>query len=498
MVDKKSTANLITGVFYQVINTLMGLVLPYLFITSFGSETNGLLSSVTQLFVYVELLEAGVGAAAVQAMYQPIANRDREGINGVLAAANRSYLRTGALYVLCVAGLALVYPLFIHSGLSQGTIAAVVFFQGCGGAVSYLASGKYVLLLKAEGKLYVNNSLNLIASILRNAGKIAAIALGYGVVTVQIVHFSITVARALAVVIYVKWKYKWVHPWGKPNFQAISQHGSALVHQLTWLVFNHTDVMILTFVTGKLALVSVYSLYLLVFEAIQNMLDIIGNGLQYKLGYSAQVSLGAFRKYYRRYEAGFLSVSFALILVAYLLVQPFIRLYTAGVNDVDYLPPGLPELFAAMKLLSIVRQLNRQAADAAGHFRRTRKYSVIEMIINLGLSLLLAPFWGIYGVLVGSIAALLYSLLTYTRYTNKEILETNCRRSSVLLILYLLLAVIMGTAGKLLLPAECTGYPQLILLACPVTAAVGCAYAVLWYYITRYRGSSIPDNTEIL
>lgn len=100
--EKKSLANLMTGVSYQIINTLLGLVLPYLFITSFGSETNGLLSSITQLFVYVNLLEAGVGAASVQAMYRPLANGDRDGVNGILAATTRFYLRTGILYVLVV------------------------------------------------------------------------------------------------------------------------------------------------------------------------------------------------------------------------------------------------------------------------------------------------------------------------------------------------------------------------------------------------------------
>ena len=474
--EKKSLANLMTGVSYQIINALLGLVLPYLFITSFGSETNGLLSSITQLFVYVNLLEAGVGAASVQAMYRPLANGDRDGVNGILAATTRFYLRTGILYVLVVILLTMLYPVSVHTDLPNSTVSAVILLQGFSGAVNYLVSSKYTLLLKAEGKLYISNTLALSASILRNVGKIVAISMGYDVVAVQAIHFVISVSQSLVIVIYIKWKYMWVRPWGKANFQAIAQRNSALVHQLAWLVFNHIDVVLLTFVTGNLAVVSVYSLYLLVFEAIQNVLDIIGNGLQYKMGYNAQLSTEALRKYYRQYEAGFLALSFALIVVAYLFVRGFIRLYTSGVTDADYLAPGLAELFAVMKLLSIIRQMNRQAVEAAGQFKRTQKYSIAEMGINLGFSLLLVPFWGIYGVLVGSIAALLFSVVSYTRYTNLVILKTNCRIACSRLIIYLITAIVIAAMGDVLLAEEYGSYLELILTVIPTFLVVCAAF----------------------
>lgn len=487
MGDRKSAANLATGVAYQAINTVMGLVLPYLFITGFGSETNGLLSSVTQLFVYVELLEAGVGAAAMQAMYRPLANRDRDGVNGILAAASRRYLRTGALYLLAVAALALVYPLAVSTSLPRRTVAAVVFLQGCGGAVNYLVSGKYSVLLRAEGKLYILNSLSLVSSVLRNAGKIAAIAMGYGVVTVQAVHLAVTLLYSLAIVVYMKWKYQWASPWGRPDFQAIAQSGSALVHQLAWLVFNHTDIILLTFAAGDLALVSVYSLYLLVFEAIQNLLDVVGKSLQYKMGYHAQASADELRRYYRRYESCFLALSFALILITYLLVRGFIGLYTAGVTDADYLAPGLPELFAGMKLLSLIRQMERQAVEAAGHFRRTRNFSLVEMGLNLGVSLVLVFSWNIYGVLAGSIAALVYGVTVYTRYTNRVILASDCRRSCAWIAVFLVTFVALAAVGNALLPVEYESYQQLVLTAVPVSAAVCAVFGGELYLASRTR-----------
>ena len=75
---QKSKQILIFGIISQVVTLLLGILLPKLLIGGFGSEVNGLLSSVKQIFVYVALLEAGVGTAALQAMYAPIAVNDTQ------------------------------------------------------------------------------------------------------------------------------------------------------------------------------------------------------------------------------------------------------------------------------------------------------------------------------------------------------------------------------------------------------------------------------------
>lgn len=50
---KKSLNIFITGLISQVIILLLGIVIPKLLIVSYGSEVNGLLSSIKQIFVYL-------------------------------------------------------------------------------------------------------------------------------------------------------------------------------------------------------------------------------------------------------------------------------------------------------------------------------------------------------------------------------------------------------------------------------------------------------------
>ena len=95
---QKSKQILIFGIISQVVTLLLGILLPKLLIGGFGSEINGLLSSVKQIFVYVALLEAGVGTAALQAMYAPIAINDTLKVSEIMAATDRYFRRTGFLY----------------------------------------------------------------------------------------------------------------------------------------------------------------------------------------------------------------------------------------------------------------------------------------------------------------------------------------------------------------------------------------------------------------
>ena len=62
--NKRVILNIITAIGYQVVIAVFGLVLPRLYLVNFGSEVNGLNSTIKNIFAYLSLLEAGVGLSA--------------------------------------------------------------------------------------------------------------------------------------------------------------------------------------------------------------------------------------------------------------------------------------------------------------------------------------------------------------------------------------------------------------------------------------------------
>lgn len=97
---KKVEFNIIFSLLGQIITVVISIVVPRLFIVSFGSEVNGFINSLNQIFVYVALLEAGVGGASLQALYKPVSEDNRDEINGILSATHHFYIRTGYFYLL--------------------------------------------------------------------------------------------------------------------------------------------------------------------------------------------------------------------------------------------------------------------------------------------------------------------------------------------------------------------------------------------------------------
>ncbi|MGM9553385.1 MAG: sugar isomerase [Faecousia sp.] len=420
--QRKIAYNLFLGIASEVLTIILGIVVPRLILTSYGSEINGLLSSVTQIYSYIALLEAGVGTATVQALYKTIAKKNKEETNAVLAATNRYYHRTGLLYLIAILVLSIVFPLVINTDIPIITVVLIIVLNGLGSVINYFFQAKYFLLLQAEGKNYIKTSLTMFTNVFKNIAKIVLMALGFDVVFVQMIAMAVSLIQMLYITWYIKKYYGWIDLSVKPDYEAISQSKNVLVHQISGLIFNNTDMIVLSVFCG-LKTASVYSMYTMLFGMISTALSTVSSSFLFSLGQMFHVDRERFLKLYDGYELFYMTLVFALYSVANFFILPFIARYTVGVNDVNYVDPYLPLLFISTFLLSCGRSAPNQVINFAGHFKLTQKRSIAESAINLSVSLIAVNFFGIYGVLFGTIAALLYRSNDIIIYASKKILH---------------------------------------------------------------------------
>lgn len=123
------------------------------------------------------------------------------------------------------------------------------------------------------------------------------------------------------------------------------------------------------------------------------------------------------------YEIFNMILTFSLFCIANIFILPFLRLYTSGITDVSYIDVYLPYLFIATYLLSNGRNSSSLVINYAGHFKETQWRSILESAINITVSVICVFKFGIYGVLIGTIAALLYRTNDMIIYANKKILN---------------------------------------------------------------------------
>lgn len=418
---KKSLNIFITGLISQVVILLLGIVIPKLLIVSYGSEVNGLLSSIKQIFVYVSLLEAGIGTAALQAMYEPIAKDDKEKASKIMVATDRYFKRTGLFYGIAVVLLAVLYPVVIKVDLEYWMVAIIILLQGSAGVIKYFFQGKLTILLRVDGRSYVTTNIATIVNVATHLIQIVLILSGFDIIAVQIAYFVINLVQMLYLTWYVRKNYSWLNWRAVPDYKSLNQSKFVIVHQISGLIFNNTDVLILTYFCG-LKVVSVYSLYSLIFNCVSNVIDTLCSSVEFILGQAFNSDKDYFMKLQETYETYYLGISFGFFTITLIMFPSFIKLYSSGITDINYVDPILPYLFVALNVLMYARRTSSQIINFAGHFKQTQWRSVLESVINLTVSLIMVYKFGIYGVLTGTIVALLYRTNDVIIYANWNIL----------------------------------------------------------------------------
>jgi hypothetical protein len=101
---------------------------------------------------------------------------------------------------------------------------------------------------------------------------------------------------------------------------------------------------------------------------------------------------------------------------------PLIQIYTKGINDANYTNVYLVILFVIMNLLSNGKLPSNHVLEYSGKFQETRSHAIIEMIINITVSIVAILLWGICGAILGTIVALLYRGTMMIYYSNKKVL----------------------------------------------------------------------------
>lgn len=419
---KKIISNLFVGFGGQLITICLGIVLPRLLLTSFGSEVNGLVSTVTQLYTYIAILEAGIGAASLNALYKCFAQKDNTGIADTLSATKIYFRRVSVVYGICVVAATVLLPFALETQIDKMTVALVVLLQGLSGLVNFSLVAAYEQLLLADGKAYVTSLINLMVTVLSYAARIVAISLGCSIVVVQTAFLLVSVTKAIVLYIYYRKNYPWIKYNKKADLSILKNRSAFMIHEISGVI-NHSSAVLIISIFCDLKQASVYTVYSLIYNNLRTLMNKISGSFDYYLGQTFHRSREEHQKLHDLIETYYIAFSFAIFTAAFCVTLPFIRLYTAGVNDADYLDVLLPYLFVIIELFSAVRSVASKLILISGNAKTTRINAIIQASITLTCSLIFVQFLGLHGVLLGSVASEIYRVNDMLIFSNRKILN---------------------------------------------------------------------------
>lgn len=466
---------------YKLVVIAVGLILPRLFITGYGSEFNGLRDSVKQIFTYIALLESGIGAATLQSLYKPVANGDHDTTNSYLSAASSYYNKIGVLYFAALTVMGTVYALAVPvASITKWEVFAYVMVSGALTGINFFYLGKLKLLISAEGDQFLVSTVTMVTYVVSSIAKITLFCFGIHIILVEAVFLAINLGSTAVYYILAKRKYPWISFRAKPDYECVKQRGSVMLHRIASVIFQNTDVLLLTFFCN-LEIVSIYGMYKMVVNMVTSIVSEIGNSVNFAFGQqfnSEDESKAGYCKIIDVFNVYYSAISFAFYTVTYILLIPFLRLYTDGM-DINYIYTVLPTLYISMELLMVGREAMMRTIEVAGHFKKTQWRTLTEAGINLGASVLFifigkhyfGDIGGIYGVLLGTVAALLYRTIDMNLYANKRILHRSSLKTFGIMITNAVLLLAVAFVFRYI-PMNIAGYGDFILYGLLITPCV--------------------------
>jgi O-antigen/teichoic acid export membrane protein len=405
----------------------LAFLIPRLIIINFGSEVNGLLLFASQMFAYFSLFEAGLGAATSQTLFKEIAKDDRTAISVVLSTSSYLFKKVALKYLIATIIFSIICPFFLVTSIDKITVFLLLLSQGVGSSVIFYYQSVYKQMFLADGKGYLMSHLTMSVSILSSIIKILLIYFDFEILFVQFSFILVTLVQIFAVKTLFSKYYNWVNLNSVIDLHLFQEKNAILVHQISGLVFSSTNIILLTLFTN-LRTVSIYATYNLIFFAIYTLISNVNSSIQFHLGQAYHTDKERFERLFDTYNHLFIMLIYGLMCLVYFIMDPFIMFYTKGA-DMNYLTKYLSLLFCVIQLLDSNRLFSNNLILISGHMSKTLKNTVIEALINIIFSFILVQLIGIYGVLLGTIIALLYRSNDTIFYVCRNILNRRLNHS---------------------------------------------------------------------
>lgn len=420
-IKKKVTLiNTIATFFLQATLILNNFIISKLILDTFGSDVNGLVSSLGQFLNYISLVEGGITGVIVASLYRPLAERDTKKVSAIIATAQKFYRRIGIFFAIYALLLGIVYPLIFQTGFSFVYIFYLVLILGFALIWQYIVSLSFQNLLVADKRNYVVSFTQALIKLGEIVLAIFAIKVYPEIHFLKLLTGMIFILQPIIYSRYVRKHYK-IEKVDTTKAPAIKNRWSGFGINTAAFVHSSTDVAVLTIFTD-LATVSVYSIYALVTTGLKKIINSLVSSLNPILGHAyAKKDFKNLNQKMDLYEYIVLMLVFFVFGVAGFLITPFVSLYTKGLTDANYYQPIFGILIVVAEALYLLKAPHLNLAYAANKFKEISKPAFIEAGLNIIISIILVPSLGLIGVTIGTIVAMLYRLIFHIYYTTKII-----------------------------------------------------------------------------
>lgn len=419
MKSRKLFLNTVSSLINQGLTILSGFVLPRLILGAYGSDINGLASSISQFLGFISFMQLGIGAVVQSSWYRPLAEKNDDSISAVYKSADTLFKKISYVLIVYTIALCVIFPLFLAKNMDPVLVILLVLAISLNLFSQYYLGITNQLLLFADQNAYIHLFSQSVLIIINLVVSYIIVKSNLSIVWLKLVTSVIYSLSPLFLAYYVRKKYK-INKRIEYHEEPIKQKWNGLSQHLASVVMENTDVIVLTVFTS-FETVSVYSVYHLVVNGIRQIINSLTVGIQAKLGNFVATNQNGLKEFFLKTESIFHGISTILFSCVLVLVCPFVKLYTNGIIDADYFQPVFATVITLAFLAYCYRLPYYALIKAYGHYKETQLSAIIEMLINIVVSVFFVIKFGLVGVAIGTLLANLYRTCYFLYYLTRKI-----------------------------------------------------------------------------
>lgn len=444
---KNSSFSIIT----QVLTVIINFIVKTVFIYTLGSEYLGINGLFSNIITMLSLADLGIGIAIPYSLYKPLSTDDHEKIKTLMHFYKKIYNIIGIIVLGIGLSLTPFLPLLIKEMPENIPHIYLIYMM----FVIHSASSYFFIykkfLIDADQKSYITSKiiftfstiLSIIQIILLLTTHNFILFLGSSIIMVIIQNIYIS---KKAEKLYPYLKEKNIENMDKKEYKEIKRNVSSLfIYKIGSVVMNGTDNIVISKIIG-LVTVGIYSNYLLIINSIYNVLNQIFNAITSSIG-NLVVTTDEKRSKNVYENLNFFTFTLygAVSICIAILINPFIKIWIGE----EYVLSNFVAFLIALDLyLTGMQSVTTSFRNAYGLFYKAKYRPILMCILNLIISIILANYIGIAGVILGTIISKLLTIVWLDpyiiyRYGFKEKIVSFYKKYILYLVLYFVLICVM-------------------------------------------------------
>ena len=400
-----------------IVSTLIAFVLTRVFLEEMGRAAYGLwLLALTLTFDrgYLAIMDLGFGTAALQSLAGSQGDDRPTVVAWTIATYRRNYL------VLSICGMVLILTVgrLVLESITDGGTPLTIWLIAAVMAVRLpidMAHAANLTILEASSKFLwirlVETSVNvawLIAVVVGTSNDIGVVGLSVAALAIATAQWAVSTVLARHVESYAP--FRWSNVSAETNRHLWSTGQWVALHRVSGVIYAQMDRLIIGFALG-VAAVSDYEVPYKI-QALGVLILVVLPSAVFpaaaRLGNAAdRRQLTALFHRGTRLSVG---VCIPPLLALTIMAGPIVRVWVGP--EYLYLA-GSVRLFTAWTFLAVFHVIPLTMLAAIGRNREVFLLGAMAVAFNLPISILLAPRWGIDGVIVGTLVGYAIVFIPY-------------------------------------------------------------------------------------